>query len=156
MPHIHEKIDFTAEVYIVYKNKVLLRQHDKYKFWLSVGGHIELDEDPNQAAVREVKEEVGLEVELYDHRVVKPEQDDYTGLIPPYFMNRHRINDTHEHLAMIYFARAHTDQLNQLSPGEKSDACRWFTKEEISNLDNTKETVKIYATKALELLGKSD
>ncbi len=36
MPHIHEKIDFTAEVFIVNSDKVLLRKHDKYKFWLSV------------------------------------------------------------------------------------------------------------------------
>ncbi len=35
--------------------KVQLRKHDKYNIWLSVGGHIEPDEDPNQAAIREVK-----------------------------------------------------------------------------------------------------
>ena len=66
MPHINNKIDFTVEVFIVYNNKVLLRKHDKYKIWLGVGGHIELDEDPNQAAVREVKEEVGLDIMLFD------------------------------------------------------------------------------------------
>ena len=55
MPHIHEKIDFTVEVFVVHNGRVLLRKHDKLKFWLSVCGHIELDEDPNQAAVREVK-----------------------------------------------------------------------------------------------------
>lgn len=38
MPHIHEKIDFTVEVFIVYNNKVLLRKHDKYGIWLSVDG----------------------------------------------------------------------------------------------------------------------
>jgi len=54
MPHIHDKIDFTVEVFIVHNNKVLLRKHDKYKIWLSVGGHIELNEDPNQAAIRDV------------------------------------------------------------------------------------------------------
>ena len=59
MPHIHEKIDFTAEVFIVHHNRVLLRLHDKYNIWLSVGGHIELNEDPMEAAIREVKEEVG-------------------------------------------------------------------------------------------------
>jgi 8-oxo-dGTP pyrophosphatase MutT (NUDIX family) len=64
LPHIHEKIDFCAEAFIVYQNKVLLRVHDKYGFWLSIGGHVELDEDPTQAVIREVKEEVGLEVEL--------------------------------------------------------------------------------------------
>ena len=66
MPHIHEKVDFTVEVFIVYKDKVLLRKHDKYGIWLSVGGHIELDEDPVQAALREVKEEVCLNIELID------------------------------------------------------------------------------------------
>ena len=63
MPHIHEKIDFTVEVFIVYKNKVLLRMHDKVKKWLGPGGHIELHEDPWKP-LREVKEEVGLTVEL--------------------------------------------------------------------------------------------
>ena len=56
MAHIHEKIDFTASVYIVFENKVLLRLHDKYNLWLGVGGHIELDEDANAALLREVKE----------------------------------------------------------------------------------------------------
>ena len=56
MAHIHEKIDFTVEVFVVYQDKVLLRKHDKYGMWLSVGGHIELDEDPNETALREVKE----------------------------------------------------------------------------------------------------
>lgn len=44
MAHIHEKIDFVADVFIVYKDKVFLRMHDKLHVWLSVGGHIELDE----------------------------------------------------------------------------------------------------------------
>lgn len=89
MPHIHEKVDFTSEVFVVFNSKVLLRKHDKYKIWLSVGGHIEPEDDPNQAAVREVKEEVGLDVELYDNRKFKYDTDGYKELIPPQFMNRH-------------------------------------------------------------------
>jgi len=52
MPHIHELIDFTSEVFIIFQGKVLLRKHDKFKIWLSVGGHVELNEDPNEAAPR--------------------------------------------------------------------------------------------------------
>ena len=77
MPHVHEKIDFTSEVFIDYKNKVLLRKHEKYGIWHSVGGHVELDEDPNQAALREVKEEVNLEIEkpeyLLDLTFIRPD-----------------------------------------------------------------------------------
>jgi len=153
MPHIHEKIDFTAEVFIVYQNKVLLRKHDKYKMWLSVGGHIELDEDPNQAAIREVKEEVGLKVTLYhDPNYRSVNLDGYKELIPPQFMNIHKINDTHQHITLVYFAKTETDQL-VLSEDEKSDGCKWFTETELNDPQyQVRETIKRYAKSALEKL----
>jgi len=64
MPHIHDLIDFIVNVYIVHEGKVLFIQHKKLNKWLPVGGHIELNEDPDQAIFREVKEECGLEIEI--------------------------------------------------------------------------------------------
>jgi len=152
MPHIHEKIDFCVEVFVVYKNKVLLRKHDKYHIWLSVGGHIELDEDPNQAAIREVKEEVGLDVELYfNHNHPLWKYADYKELIPPIFMNRHRINENHEHVTLTFFAKAKTDEL-VLSETEKTENCKWFNSEELESAKDIKEDIKFYALKALETL----
>jgi len=154
MPHLHEKIDFTAEVFIVFNNKVLLRKHDKYKRWLSVGGHIELDEDHNQAAIREVKEEVGLEVELFHDGDALLSSEGYTELIPPQFSNRHKINDTHEHVTLVFFGKASTDKLN-LSETEKSDGCKWFSKEELEDSQyGIAESIKLYAKSALEKIGK--
>ena len=113
MPHIHEKIDFTVEVFIVFKDKVLLRMHDKYKIWLSVGGHIELDEDPNQAALREVKEEVGLEVVLATpEKILNLDTVHHKELIPPTFLNIHRINPEHQHIGLVYFATTKSDTVN--------------------------------------------
>lgn len=155
MPHIHDKVDFTVEVFVVYKNTVLLRKHDKYKVWLSVGGHIELDEDPNQAAVREVKEEVGLDVTLDSSlRQLQKDDEEYHELIPPYFLNRHKINDTHEHVALTYFGKANSNQIEQLTEDEQSSDCKWFTREEIESLEDIRENVKHYALKALSVLGK--
>jgi 8-oxo-dGTP pyrophosphatase MutT (NUDIX family) len=151
MPHIHDKIDFTVEIFIVYKDKVLLRKHDKYKLWLSVGGHVELDEDPNQAAIREVKEEVGLDIKLYCGSDIPDSAEDYKELIPPVFMNRHRINPTHEHVTLTHFAKANTNKLI-LSGKEKSGDCRWFTAEELESSTDIKEHIKFYALKALETL----
>lgn len=68
MAHIHEKIDFTVAIFIVQNAKVLLILHRKLNKWLPVGGHIELDEDPEVAALREAKEESGFEVELVGER----------------------------------------------------------------------------------------
>lgn len=152
MPHIHDKIDFTAEVFVVFGNKVLLRKHDKYGIWLSVGGHIELDEDPNQAAVREVKEEVGLDVELYDTREYQKESDDFTELIAPIFLNRHRINDSHEHITLGYFGESNTDEFTNDSP-EIAEDLRWFTINELdSEQYEIKDSVKFYAKMAIEKL----
>lgn len=154
MPHIHDKIDFTAEAFIVHNNKVLLRKHDKYKVWLSVGGHIELDEEPNEAVIREVKEEVGLDVELFckeNYHLI--EKDQYKSLIPPEFLNIHKINDAHKHIAMVYFAKSNTEEL-VLSEDEKSDGCKWFTKEELEDPEyQISEQIKMYAKAALEKLG---
>jgi 8-oxo-dGTP pyrophosphatase MutT (NUDIX family) len=154
MPHIHEKMDFTCEVFIVHKHKVLLRKHDKYKIWLSVGGHIELDEDPNQAAVREVKEEVGLVVTLWDSQHQAHKFSDGTiGLIPPVFLNRNRINDSHEHVTFVYFAAADNTNARQ-GETEISDELHWFTKEEIDSPHyNIRENIKLYAHAALDALG---
>ena len=148
MPHIHEKIDFTVEVFVVYKNKVLLRKHDKYNFWLSVGGHIELDEDPNQAAIREVKEEVGLDIELVDDLLpFKIETDAYQELIPPKFLNRHNISDTHEHVNLTYFGKSNSDEI---IPENKDDIWKWFSKEELEkNEEGITDSIIFYAKQAL-------
>jgi len=68
MAHIHEKIDFTVAIFVVHDARVLLILHRKLGKWLPLGGHIELDEDPEIAALREAKEESGLDVELIGER----------------------------------------------------------------------------------------
>lgn len=152
MSHIHHLVDFTVEVFIVYKNKVLLRKHDKYKIWLSVGGHIELNEDPNQAAIREVKEETGLDIELDDNLLETREQDDTKDLIPPYYLNRHHVTDSHEHITFVYFAKAKTSKITQLVERERSEDCQWFSKEDIVKNSEIKPNIRHYALKALERL----
>lgn len=111
MPHIHEEIDFVATIFIVYAEKVLFIKHKKLGIWLPIGGHVELNEDPEMAALREVKEECGLEIELLGERPQIPMQGDGRCLIAPAFMDIHRISPTHKHVGMVYFARAHSDQV---------------------------------------------
>jgi len=154
MPHIHDKIDFCSEVFIVFKNTVLLRKHDKLKIWLSVGGHIELNEDPNEAAIREVTEEVGLEISLFNEDKDKPDFSKNKVLISPQYLDRHSISDQHEHIAFIYFAKSDTNKL-KLSDTEVAEDCRWFTKDELlDNKEGISENVKFYALKALSKLAE--
>jgi len=134
---------------------VLLRKHDKYKKWLGVGGHIELNEDPTEAAIREVKEEVGLDIELDPTLKPNYDQDETSDLIPPYYLNRHRITSSHEHIAFVYFAKANTDKIKQTIKREKSEKCKWFTREELLSNKEILSNIKFYALKALENLSSN-
>lgn len=151
MPHIHEKIDFTVEVFVVYNKKVLLRKHDKYGIWLSVGGHIDLGEDPIEAAYREVKEETGLDVHLVGEVPVF-EGEGYMELLAPRFMNRNRINNTHEHVTLTYFARSESDEVIPEYESDRSEDWAWLTREEIIEHTELKEDIRHYALAALDAL----
>ncbi len=152
MPHIHEKIDFTVEVFIVHKNTVLLRVHDKYKKWMSVGGHIELHEDPIEAALREVKEEVGLDVELIGNEKIARPFDHSHDLLPPIALNRHLTNkEGHEHITFVYFARAKSTETKALLENDKSEECRWCTEKDLKEMDLW-PNVRVYALEALRRL----
>jgi ADP-ribose pyrophosphatase YjhB (NUDIX family) len=151
MAHIHEKIDFDADTFIVEGDAVLLRMHDKYNMWLPPGGHIELDEEPQEAAVCEVREEVGMDVELVNNSD-KKFKDGEKELLPPRFMNRHRINDTHEHISFVFFARAKSREYSQ-GETEISENIKWFTKAELEDpAYGVSERIRYYAGAALDEL----
>ena len=155
MPHIHEKIDFTVAIFVVHDGKILLIHHRQLDKWLPLGGHVELDEDPEQAALREAKEESELDVELIGER--PPTTSPGTrALIAPRFLDIHRINATHEHIGMIYWARpkrdgAHgvTRPTTTLAHAEHHDI-RWCSAADLDKLQPpVSDAVKWYCHAAL-------
>jgi len=132
MAHIHEKIDFTVSAYIVHPelNRVLLVMHKKLNRWLQLGGHVELNEDTDQALAHEIEEECGLDVDIIS---AKPGHTDPNEkiLYRPDFMNLHALSTPkgHYHLDLRYVAIAKTTELNP-GPGE-STQLRWFTRHDL-------------------------
>jgi 8-oxo-dGTP pyrophosphatase MutT (NUDIX family) len=135
----------------VEKGRILLIHHRNLDKWLPLGGHIELDEDPEAAALREAHEESGLEVELIGER--PPTTSPGTrALIAPRFLDIHRINDTHEHIGLIYWARPRNGSL-KLSATEHHDI-RWCSSTELDALQPPmSDAVKWYCRKAIEEIG---
>ena len=115
--------------------------------WFGIGGHIEPDEDPVQTAIREAKEEVGLDIHLVGENKIL--SDGTTELITPFFMNRHQVNDSHEHINLIYFARADSDIIIE-EESEKSGGCKWLSLEEVENSKEIIDRIKTYAIGALK------
>jgi 8-oxo-dGTP pyrophosphatase MutT (NUDIX family) len=58
---------FTVSGFIIEGNSTLLHWHPKLSLWLPPGGHIDADEDPVQAAIREALEETGIACEVVPH-----------------------------------------------------------------------------------------
>jgi 8-oxo-dGTP pyrophosphatase MutT (NUDIX family) len=152
VPHIHKDIDFTVSVYIVFQGAVLLRMHEKYHTWFPPGGHIELTEDPNEAALREVKEETGLDVSLVAPR---PSPADFgegprkKGLVAPFYFNIHNTEPDHRHADFIFFATAITDEVR---PEHEGEQLAWLSREDIEKREDLRPSVRWYALEALKTL----
>jgi 8-oxo-dGTP pyrophosphatase MutT (NUDIX family) len=148
MPHIHDKIDLTASAYIVYNDKVLLIHHKKLDKWMQVGGHVELDETPDQALLREIKEETGLSVDVLSE---KPAGIDYppahVTLWTPNRIGYFKFGDVdHYHIDLTYYARAHSDKA--LLEEDGANAIRWFSEAELDEPKYSIEPAVKYDAKA--------
>lgn len=151
MPHIHDKIDFTVSAVIVFKNKVLMIHHKQLNMWLFVGGHVELDEDPEEALYREIKEECGLDVDVVAERADYPAEGKRKPLLTPTFLDIHPVTETHSHINLVYFARATSDKVT-LAENEHNDI-RWFSEAELDDPQfKLQDDIKFYAREGLRRL----
>ena len=120
----HPTRDFTATTFIVDEGKTLLILHRKIGKWFPPGGHIDPDELPCEAAIREVREETGLEVELLTRPSKLGEID---VLSQPECILLEPIDEGHQHIDLIYFARVVGGNVD-VSKHEAAD-WRWCTSE---------------------------
>lgn len=137
----------TATVYVLKDDKVLLHYHKKYNTLFPLGGHIQPNELPDEAAVREVYEESGLKVSLL-HNDEKIELGNVKQIHNPMYLLLENIGQTVENIDFIYFA---TTEEDVLKPQEgESTQFYWLSREEIINNKNIKQHIKEIALKALD------
>ncbi len=136
------KKHFTSTVYIVSKidgeYKILLHKHKKYGLWIGIGGHIEKNENPTEALLREVLEETNLKIELLGRdKLLKTKGVE--ELVRPVAILQEKIppfkdEKAHQHIDLIYFATCRDSK--KINMGEQYN---WFSKKDLKKIDLEKE-----------------
>ena len=146
---------FTVAVFVVHDQRVLLHYHRKLGKWLPPGGHIEDNELPDDAAIREVREETGIRARLVGVRGLPI--DDPRQLVVPAGIQVENVYPGHQHVDLVYFARPdpHDVRSAEVDPClAESDQVGWYAAAELPALGATDE-IKAWARRALDALGST-
>ena len=141
---------FTVAVFVVHDGCVLLHFHRKLGKWLPPGGHIEDNELPDEAALREVLEETGIRARLVGGRglgIDTPRQ-----LVIPAGIQVEAIYAGHEHIDLVYFGVPDPDDLRsaEIDPQlAESDQVAWYPAADLARLGATDE-IQAWARRALD------
>jgi 8-oxo-dGTP pyrophosphatase MutT (NUDIX family) len=140
---------FTATTYIVNDGATALHEHDRIGIRLPPGGHVDRDELPHEAALREVREETGLDAELVatESSITGPNT---RGLPEPAHLMLHDINVHedgsvgHQHVDHLYYARVDSRDISPNGTDEVgSDGWRWYTPTELTASDLQRDVIDL-------------
>ncbi len=144
---------FTATTYLFTPDfsRTLFLYHKKLASWLPPGGHIEENESPEEAARREIKEEIGdINPKFILNSKYGRVDNRAEYMLLPHHLIMEKIEENHYHMDFIFYAViAHEEWL---SP--ENLELRWFTYEEMSEEKNIFENVREMAEQGFQLIAK--
>lgn len=171
MAHLNpDGIDLVVSAFLVYNRCVALVDHIKLGCWLALGGHVEMNETPDEALYREIGEEAGLvhTRETREYQIIDPpfcitaakrpafdptRNHNSQVLHPPWCIDIHDFPPVpgHRHMALVYFGVCHTPKL-VLEP-EAARGIRWFSARELDDPAlNTTDFIRWYGKQAIEFM----
>ena len=141
---------YTASVLIVTKElpkRILLVHHKKYNLWIQPGGHIEQFENPIEAAIREGKEETGIDISFLLAKITPIDELASFLPIPDFFLEEKigAYNDEPEHIHLDLLYKLEIPFQEVKKADEEAHDIGWFTLNEAMTLpmyENTKAIIQ--------------
>ena len=124
--------------------KMLMVYHRKLNKWMAPGGHVEKNEAPHEAALREVLEETGIHAKQCLEVVDLDKKEKFLPL-PLYVLEEfipEGKDPAHIHIDFVYMCRA--DDESTVAQLEEVKDAKWMTRNEVLNSD-TFESIKRFA-----------
>ncbi|HEU5059505.1 MAG TPA: NUDIX domain-containing protein [Kofleriaceae bacterium] len=120
---------FSVAVYARRSDRVLVIHHRRLGTWLPLGGELEPGETPLEAAVRELREESGLEGRFGRLRGA-------CDGVPPGLLGyeEHRAGGKGLHMNFVFVADV--EPAAEVAPNHEFAEFRWVDREEILSLDS--------------------
>ena len=141
---------YFASGYLVKDKKVFLVHHKKFNKWTPPGGHIEENETPDQALIREWKEELSLDIDILPaHESAFSGDTNATPIPMPFHIDLEREGFEVPHLGYFFYLKLKdANQAVRILKDELHDA-KWFSKEDLLNLQ-TFDQVRALASYAID------
>ena len=120
---------FAVAGYIFHEDKLLLIHHKKTGLWLPVGGHVDFNEIPDDAMIREAKEETSLEISLLNQSPIPMLGNTNRNLSTPFYANVHSVGD-HNHYCFFYICKV-MDPVRIKINEDEIKGYDWFFKKDL-------------------------
>jgi 8-oxo-dGTP diphosphatase len=151
------KTDLVIGGLLIHDGKVLLIHHKGLDIWIPLGGHIDEDETPDDAVIREFKEEMNLDVKLLNKNEIPAKGNIVKHLAVPFYVNVHRISgvkgmEEHDHCCLFYLCTISDPRSIEKIKVDESELKdhAWFSPEEL-NQERIPADTRNIALKAFEL-----
>lgn len=146
---------FTATIFVAHDGQTILHEHKRLGLWLPPGGHVDRDELPHEAALREAAEETGLTVELLQEPAGIGSPTAQPLPMPAQLLlediNVHTDGVGHQHIDFIYFGRA-AERTVAPAEGERGAVhWRWFSPDQLHTDGRIDDDVAALGTRAIEV-----
>lgn len=143
--------DFTASGFVVDDGRVLLVRHGKLDRWLQPGGHVEPRETPDEAAIREVREETGVTMRIHEDFLPDEDTPEAEDLPEPFQINLHEVHEGHWHVDFAFLGTV--GAVGEPTDPDAHDGQRWVARDELAALSPLDANTRQMAMDALDRVG---